>query len=68
MFFMRAEVAERKARINGSVSSSSTDQHGIGLDIFTALVQANEDEDAKFKLDDQELVRLLISLILPISY
>jgi hypothetical protein len=57
MSLMKAEVTERKALANGSVESSITRR--VGRDIFTTLIKANEDEDTKVKLNNQELVCLL---------
>ncbi|KAF8221624.1 cytochrome P450 [Tricholoma matsutake] len=48
--FMRAEIEERKTVL------LSTGQQPAGQDIFTMLVKANEDEDAKFKLTENELI------------
>lgn len=50
---MRAEIEERKTVL------LSTGQQPAGQDIFTMLVKANEDEDAKFKLTENELVCLV---------
>jgi hypothetical protein len=49
MSFMKAEIAERKALLASG--------QPVAQDIFTTLVRANEDEDAKFKLTAEELVR-----------
>lgn len=47
------QVDERRALVQNSKGAD------LGCDAFTALVQANEDEAAKYKLDKQELVRVL---------
>ena len=52
MNFMKNQVAERKVL----VQKSRTEDSGLEKDVFTMLVQANEDEGAKYKLDNQELV------------
>ena len=54
--FMKARVEERKAEI-GSMISSNRNPGMIEADVFTMLVEANEDDGGKFKLDDGELVR-----------
>ena len=54
--FMKAHVEERKAEI-GSMTSSDRNAGMIEADVFTMLVEANEDDGGKFKLDDGELVR-----------
>ena len=54
--FMKAQVEERKAEI-GSMISSGRNAGMIEADTFTTLVEANEDDGGKFKLDDRELVR-----------
>ncbi|KAF9529864.1 cytochrome P450 [Crepidotus variabilis] len=48
--FMKAQVRQRKKQV------IHKDAEITGHDIFTMLVKANEDEDAKLKLDDSELV------------
>jgi len=53
MNFMKSQVAERKVM----VQKSKAEDFELGKDLFTMLVQANEDEAAKYKLDNQELVR-----------
>ena len=50
---MEMQVDERRALVQNSKGVD------LGRDSFTALVQANEDEAAKYKLDKQELVRVL---------
>ncbi|KAF8623908.1 hypothetical protein AX15_006138 [Amanita polypyramis BW_CC] len=50
--FMNVKVAQRKVM----VQNSKADGLELESDIFTMLVQANEDEAAKHKLDDQELI------------
>jgi len=48
---MKSETAKRKdAYAAGQVGEDSTD-------IFTLMVKANEEEGAKLRLDDSELVR-----------
>jgi hypothetical protein len=54
--FMKVQVKERKADI-GSMVSSDRNARTTETDAFTMLVEANEDEGGKFKLDDGELVR-----------
>ncbi|KAG6841505.1 hypothetical protein C0991_010363 [Blastosporella zonata] len=49
--FMRSQVLDRKANISGQNSVK-----GVNHDAFTLLVKANEDEESKLKLDDQELI------------
>ena len=44
---------ERRALVQNSKGAD------LGRDSFTALVQANEDEAAKYRLNKQELVRVL---------
>ena len=56
MEFMKAQVRERKAVI-GSIAPSEQKASTTQTDAFTMLVEANEDEGGKFKLDDEELVR-----------
>jgi hypothetical protein len=55
MEFMKTQVMERKAVI-GSIAPSERKAGTTQTDVFTMLVKANEDE-GKFKLDDEELVR-----------
>ena len=50
MEFMKTQVKKRRAEI-GSIAPSDGKK-----DLFTMLVQANEDEGGKLKLDDEELV------------
>jgi len=52
MNFMKGQVAERKIL----VQKSRTEDLGLEKDVFTMLVQANEDEGAKYKLDNNELI------------
>ena len=49
---MEMQVDERRALVQNSKGAD------LGRDAFTILVQANEDEAAKYKLDKQELVRV----------
>ncbi|KAG5641736.1 hypothetical protein DXG03_004308 [Asterophora parasitica] len=51
MGFMQGQVADRKAEMS-SLDDSTTTKN----DAFTMLVKANEDENSKLKLDDQELI------------
>ena len=46
--FMQTQVAEKKVDIHS--------QGAAALDVFSMLVEASENEEAKFKLDDSELV------------
>ena len=46
--FMQTQVAEKKVDIHS--------QGTAALDVFSMLVEASENEEAKFKLDDSELV------------
>ncbi|KJA21394.1 hypothetical protein HYPSUDRAFT_67739 [Hypholoma sublateritium FD-334 SS-4] len=46
--FMQAQVAERKVEIRS--------QGIAALDVFSMLVEASENEEAKYKLDDSELI------------
>jgi hypothetical protein len=55
MEFMKAQVKDRKAVI-GSIAPSERKAGTTQTDVFTMLVKANEDE-GKFKLDEEELVR-----------
>jgi cytochrome P450 len=57
MNFMEGQVAERKVL----VQKSRTGELELGKDVFTMLVQANEDEGAKYKLDNQELVSFTVT-------
>ena len=50
---MNEQVAERKADVSAG---------GPSVDAFTTLVKATQDESAKYRLDDQELVRLNLNL------
>ncbi len=50
MSFMQRQVDERRALVQNSKGAE------LGRDAFTMLVQANEDEAAKYKLSKQELV------------
>jgi hypothetical protein len=56
MEFMKVQVRERKAVI-GSTAPSERKAGTTQTDAFTMLVEANEDEAGKLKLDDEELVR-----------
>lgn len=53
--FMKDQVKERKAEIS-SRASSDRNTGTTKTDAFTMLVEANEDEGGKFKLDDEELI------------
>ncbi|TFK68804.1 cytochrome P450 [Pluteus cervinus] len=46
--FMHAQITERRHSIQGGSP--------LRNDVFTMLVKANEDEEAKFRLDDEELI------------
>ncbi|KAJ7064839.1 cytochrome P450 [Mycena amicta] len=48
MAFMHEQVAERKAEVASAKELRS--------DAFTMLVKANQDEDSKYSLDDEELI------------
>ena len=51
--FMKEQVVERKAYVNaGGVVQAS--------DAFSMLVEASENEEAKYKMDDTELVSTCI--------
>ena len=62
MEFLKAQVKERKAEI-GSRAEGERKADTNQSDAFTMLVEANEDEGAKFKLDDGELVRWTSNLL-----
>ncbi|KAK7463034.1 hypothetical protein VKT23_007617 [Stygiomarasmius scandens] len=49
--FMRDQVAQRRAAYQDNKSSSESESS----DAFSLLVQANEDSESKYKLDDKEL-------------
>ncbi|KAK2462366.1 hypothetical protein APHAL10511_005672 [Amanita phalloides] len=49
--FMKEQTAERKHLLKSNAGESE-----LGKDVFTLLVQANEDESAKHKLNDRELI------------
>lgn len=53
MEFMKAQVRDRKADVS---SKTPGERKAAQTDIFTMLVEANEEEAGKFKLDDGELV------------
>jgi len=55
MEFMKTQVKERKAEI-GSAAPRNAYLDTTETDAFTMLVEANENEGGKFKLDDEELV------------
>ena len=57
MKFMKDQVRERKLDI-GSKAPGERKAGTTQTDIFTMLVEANEVEAGKLKLDDDELVRL----------
>lgn len=59
MEFMKSQVKERKAKI-GSMAPSDRKAGAAETDAFTLLVEANENEEGKFKLNDRELVRCLV--------
>jgi len=62
MEFMKTQVKERKALI-GSASSTEPKAGTIQADAFTMLVKANEDEGGKFKLDDEELIGNVFTML-----
>jgi len=45
---MQTQVEERRKEIRDGTSNRD--------DVFTRLVQANEDEESKFRLSDEELI------------
>lgn len=51
--FMEKQVAQRREDV------ASRDVKELGKDVFTLLIQANEQESSKLKLSDDELVCLL---------
>lgn len=50
--FIEEQIAQRRSM----VQKSKIDGSELGKDAFTMLVRANEDEEAKHRLDKQELV------------
>jgi hypothetical protein len=50
--FMRAQVLDKKKEIRGQDTNESDRR-----DFFTVLVRANETEEGKYQLDDDEVVR-----------
>ncbi|TFK72489.1 cytochrome P450 [Pluteus cervinus] len=56
MDFMHAQVAERRDLVQGGTQ--------LRMDVFTMLVKANEDEEAKFRLDDDELIGNVFVMLL----
>lgn len=54
--FMTAQVKERRRILQATNPDNST-AGVLGKDIFTMLVEANEKENPKLKLADDELVR-----------
>ncbi|TFK72487.1 cytochrome P450 [Pluteus cervinus] len=56
MDFMRAQVVERREIINGGSQLKG--------DVFTMLVKANEDEEEKLQLDDEELIGNVFVMLL----
>lgn len=48
--FMQTQVAERKTDIRARGSA--------GHDAFSMLVKASENEEAKYRMDDSEIVRI----------
>ena len=56
MEFMKAQVKERKAEIS-SMAPGGRKSGMTEIDAFTMLVEANEEEGGKLKLNDDELVR-----------
>lgn len=57
--FMNDQVAQRRADVR------SRDSKELGKDVFTLLIQANEQESARFKMSDQELVRVNVVCLGP---
>ena len=55
---MKHQVAERQTELRGQTESSSR------RDAFTMLVEANESESGKYRLDEEELVCHLIDRVL----
>jgi len=59
--FMRAQVGQRKQDLASGASKSA--RSSIGKDAFTMLVEASENEEnAKLRLDDDELVRYMFPI------
>jgi cytochrome P450 len=56
MEFMKARVKERKAEV-GSMAPSDRNANTTETDALTTLVEANEDGEGKFQLDEEEVVR-----------
>ncbi|KAK7044671.1 cytochrome P450 [Favolaschia claudopus] len=54
--FMKEQVADRKAAVAAETKDTRTD-------IFTLMVKANEDESAKYQLEDQELIGNIFVLL-----
>jgi hypothetical protein len=54
---MQSQVEERRALVQNSKGAD------LGRDAFTMLVEANEDEAAKYKLNNQELVCMRVTLV-----
>jgi cytochrome P450 len=50
--FMQEQIEERRKELRNGVSERD--------DVFTKLVQANEDEESRYKLADDELVSSFI--------
>ncbi|KAF9485606.1 cytochrome P450 [Pholiota conissans] len=53
--FMQAQIQKKKAEYR-SKGDRVAFRGEDGVDVFTLLVGANEEEDGKFKLDDEELI------------
>ena len=56
---MQKQVAERKADIRSQGSADSAQD----TNAFSMLVEASENEEGKFKLDDSELVSISFTII-----
>lgn len=63
MDFMQKQVAERKADIRSQGSTDSAQD----TNAFFMLVEASENEEGKFKLDDSELVGISFTTFLLFS-
>jgi hypothetical protein len=60
--FMKTQAAERREELGGQTGASRR------TDAFTMLVKANEDESAKYRLGDDELVCPFVVLLFPPSH
>jgi hypothetical protein len=60
--FMKEQIELRKATISGVPSQGRHEPDGdIKNNLLNLLVQASEDEEGKYKLDDEELVGITVS-------